>query len=383
MKSKTTGPGLVYSNHQTTVYAPGGGVAWYDGWSGVSTSSQQTTASGGDTLEYFRKRSRGDLLPYNVYSYRSWHVDGSQSSFDLTGINWYGGYRWSNSGPYQTAYPRGPAQSKIDEALAHLDEDKLVQAAAAKMAADFDALTFLAEIGQLRTLVWKNLWRILSILRSKRWGKVHLEKGMVDLYLEIRYALRPLYYDILNIIEIANKLDGEARIVRKHASAAASVDVTEVVSWPGSIYSLEFTVLSRVSSSGRGRVAAKIIPPKYKIDPLTTAWELLPWSFVIDWFIGVGTALDALAFTLKTNGVAGFGTFVEIDTTVTMEGSGTYPNASGSMSGYYHYVEEIRTRKPSEVSLAPHVNLRFDWWKVADVIGFIYQAINDLHRSRR
>lgn len=29
-------------------------------------------------------------------------------------------------------------------------------------------------------------------------------------------------------------------------------------------------------------------------DPLSVAWELLPWSFVVDWFIPVGTYLDVL-----------------------------------------------------------------------------------------
>jgi hypothetical protein len=30
------------------------------------------------------------------------------------------------------------------------------------------------------------------------------------------------------------------------------------------------------------------------LDPLSVAWELLPWSFVIDWFIPIGAYLDVL-----------------------------------------------------------------------------------------
>jgi hypothetical protein len=28
------------------------------------------------------------------------------------------------------------------------------------------------------------------------------------------------------------------------------------------------------------------------LDPLSVAWELLPWSFVVDWFIPIGSYLD-------------------------------------------------------------------------------------------
>ena len=31
------------------------------------------------------------------------------------------------------------------------------------------------------------------------------------------------------------------------------------------------------------------------MDPLSVAWELMPWSFVIDWFIPIGTYLESLA----------------------------------------------------------------------------------------
>lgn len=33
------------------------------------------------------------------------------------------------------------------------------------------------------------------------------------------------------------------------------------------------------------------------LDPLSVAWELMPWSFVIDWFIPIGTYVESLAVT--------------------------------------------------------------------------------------
>lgn len=37
-------------------------------------------------------------------------------------------------------------------------------------------------------------------------------------------------------------------------------------------------------------------------DPLSVAWELLPWSFVIDWFLPIGDYLDALNIIPKLKG---------------------------------------------------------------------------------
>lgn len=37
-------------------------------------------------------------------------------------------------------------------------------------------------------------------------------------------------------------------------------------------------------------------------DPSSVAWELLPWSFVIDWFIPIGTYLESLAVIPYLNG---------------------------------------------------------------------------------
>jgi hypothetical protein len=38
------------------------------------------------------------------------------------------------------------------------------------------------------------------------------------------------------------------------------------------------------------------------LNPENVAWELLPWSFVVDWFIPIGQYLDARAITSCVNG---------------------------------------------------------------------------------
>jgi len=38
------------------------------------------------------------------------------------------------------------------------------------------------------------------------------------------------------------------------------------------------------------------------LDPLSVAWELMPWSFVADWFIPIGTYLDNLSIIPKLKG---------------------------------------------------------------------------------
>jgi hypothetical protein len=38
------------------------------------------------------------------------------------------------------------------------------------------------------------------------------------------------------------------------------------------------------------------------LDPLSVAWEILPWSFVVDWFYPVGTFLDNLSIIPQLEG---------------------------------------------------------------------------------
>lgn len=59
-------------------------------------------------------------------------------------------------------------------------------------------------------------------------------------------------------------------------------------------------------------------------DPLSIAWELVPWSFAIDWFLPIGDMLSAAAMTPKLNG-----TFVRTITETRTSTRSVEPSQSG------------------------------------------------------
>jgi hypothetical protein len=59
------------------------------------------------------------------------------------------------------------------------------------------------------------------------------------------------------------------------------------------------------------------------LTPELVAWELLPFSFVADWFIPIGTYLEALDFVKSVEG-----TYVRTDLSRADVGLGTAPNVT-------------------------------------------------------
>jgi hypothetical protein len=70
------------------------------------------------------------------------------------------------------------------------------------------------------------------------------------------------------------------------------------------------------------------------LNPLQIAWELVPYSFVVDWFMPVGSFLETLTDTAGLTFVSGVRTdrvVSQFNSTYTPPNSG-YPNWDGSFS---------------------------------------------------
>lgn len=106
-----------------------------------------------------------------------------------------------------------------------------------------------------------------------------------DVWLELRYAWTPLLYDIYNLSEAIRQYD-----VPRQAVFRVSHHIGKTVT----------AVLPEIfACKGSGRYAKQIIAtvkekpftfPEYLglTNPGAIAWELLPLSFVVDWFIPIG-----------------------------------------------------------------------------------------------
>jgi hypothetical protein len=118
--------------------------------------------------------------------------------------------------------------------------------------------------------------------------------------------------------------------------------------------------------------------------PLSSAWELLPWSFVADWWLSVGTYLDAI----QPSGIyrklcAWEGTRETYVTTASIEGWAPTASLSSteqftaSWSGAYTYVTTTNVRDwwNTAIPLRPAYGTGFSEIRSADFAALILQKI--------
>lgn len=130
----------------------------------------------------------------------------------------------------------------------------------------------------------------------KRVRKTPPDKRVAQHWLELQYGWKPLMQDAHGAVELLNSsLDnGGFHYVRAKANHN---DFAYSAGTPGTGYGYKqtrktqtkFGCAFRLDSASRAGLAQTGLD-----NPALLAWELMPYSFVIDWFIPVGNYLEAL-----------------------------------------------------------------------------------------
>jgi len=209
-----------------------------------------------------------------------------------------------------------------------------------------------------------------------------------DAWLELRYGIRPLVYDILNWISAFEDIMTTTRF-RGTASAYTEGPVATSSSYYGGSNSTTGFLLKQVTSSHiechTGCLAQLDLASVNMLSSrlganriLQTAWELIPYSFVVDWFFNVGNTIDSW---VPQPGVTTLGTW---RTTCEYRSYrvatiGYYPAANitnvVSTPTYTHSVTErriVRVGNPAAPVL-PSLSIRLSISKLADLLGLFSQ----------
>lgn len=301
-------------------------------------------------------KSRGLLLPLNSYARLDFSIDTPKGS--AYGRNRYGGwldnwdFRWdicaAVSGIPESALS---ASTLCDNLQGNLDVAALQQAAAADALPSFDALTALAEAEGTANMLVGCRNRAKRLIRQALKGGKHTAKAAADAWLEWRYGWRTLLLDMESAVEAFNTpvrdlfIEGRAGVSFSSADIIVSPEPTYHCTWDN-ITRLDYDLSVRVNVV----LHYDMTSTNVLVSPLVTAWELIPYSFVADWFVSAGDAIAAWVVTSKSRGyVSSLGRKLRVNGIANVGnarlGFGSYAappyGAVASGTGSAHYKERV------------------------------------------
>lgn len=266
----------------------------------------------------------------------------------------------------------------------YLQSAKLyVQQSASKIySSGYDLLTSLAEFGEVKTMWCKLAKNFATFIRhgvSPSFLRNTTLKKVANTWLEGRYGWRTFMYDLKNLHEVVSRLNvARQRYSQRSGNEYTTHSYSTVTNYVTECYyAVDYHDVINISL--RGTVAADIDVPQFQTNLLQTGWELIPLSFVVDWFLSVGKSISALSFLMHAKRyTAAEGCRVSIQRSAvayaTTKRTGC-TNVTYDQRMTCNAALELRT--PCSVSLSPQLVLnRLDLSKVIDLLSLIYQRLH-------
>jgi len=360
----------------------------------------------GRVLDNFhRRKASGELLPYTRYTMLKHDVSNSGANplfFSVlgttTGNVWEFYYDWLDGSPL-------PVQDGVTFSIAKLtDADRVlaevgadpyteVQQAAARMySRGWDGLTFLAElhkvVSMFRNSIPKVIDLILEYVKYRRNFRAAARTAKtLSQWLEGRYGWRVLIYDIIDMNELIRSV-GEDQLSRVKDRAGSNFTHLDSSTFIGSDTNItrHYVDVTEYSVSLRGSIIADFMPSKISLNPIVTVWELVPFSFVIDWFFSVGKALQALSFLALNNQYTACASYyIQANRQVSFSHL-TFTDPYSTLTGHNFDTcnvsesWEIKDRRPVVVPYLPRIAINLDAFKVLDLVALLGQAVLQLSR---
>lgn len=333
----------------------------------------------------------GGFLPLNPVTIQTVTETRTAGNGDES-FNFSGGcYRSMQTGPYWTLFSWLVTLPPFDEDIV---DTVVTEAVANARESIFDALTTAAEMKQTVQLLRGSWLGILQFARkAAKWArdkakkfkrKKNYWKVVLDFFsqkwLEYRYGWLPFIYSAEDAIRALQQkmekddiLSGKSRVVTE-LSDSETLDTYYPTA--GTLTKTHTLIGERIY---RGAAFASISSPeiaKFGLDPLVTAWELIPFSFVADWFIQVGTWIKAWS---PFGGSSLLGSMASVKDTYTLEQVDSWafnaPGHTGSFTGRGTKLEVTAyTRFAHGAGILPSWNPRITSVRFMDLVALVYQG---------
>jgi hypothetical protein len=387
------------NSHVTTTYLKGGGIDYTrnDGLYAYAYTPQSKEFHDVVTPAFARKRNEGQVIINDKESH-TMQIVAPVVDYTVTQMRWTPSqvFRRRNfSGCFSNLVSDGwsfgtvNSQASIDAAI-----NRALTSVYGKMSeAEVLGLVSLAEMhktmGTVQRVFGEVLWWMqkgVSIKRKLLRGHITLEQA-ANLWLEIRYGLRPLYYDIKGCAAALGRLNDSFERLR--FDATEYVDGTwespVPISWytsnpayPSGVRMFNCKTVVRAGVLIEPRIDG--IPPDVfgLKDIVPSLWEVVPFSFIVDWFLNTGSYFAGLNPTVN---VGYLGSWVTVDTetvrrqTVNLVkyDAGLSYEGSAYVSGLYEertYKDSFRYAYPDKPAL-PQLDIRLSWSKFIDILALL------------
>lgn len=344
-----------------------------------ATSINKMTTQGWDVPDYHKKKRQGELIPMTPFE-----------QIEQIGTNG-GYYAWTDSGGYQGKYAEQGKTSFLSTWIAtpgdceeniNVDYADLLQAAAARIySSGWDALTFAAELRKTVGMFRSSYRTFYNLARDARFRRNFVNDFFFNKrkpedakkWLEYRYGWRTLVYDIKDLTKALNNIDSrrERYSERVGYTLTGSSNVTSEVNLTSARSGESITTEKSWQVSVRGSVVADIKAPTFALNPVTTAWELTPYSFVVDWFVDVGQFLESMSFlALATNYTAASGLHMSLrKKQYVNEGSLATGFTACTLESESDCTVDWTVRSPMSLSKIPQVKVNLDVSKLIDLVA--------------
>lgn len=170
-----------------------------------------------------------------------------------------------------------------------------------KVRGNLDLSIDLAEAGTTGRMI-RGLGEVFKFAKGRRWSTKDLANG----WLQFQYGWKPLLADIFDIC------DEENRIIRRALTKvkASATQPFRVSRWSTTYVKSQGPAPVLVKGDGKQscRMSLELEardgwdPGQWSsLNPVSIGWELIPYSFVVDWFVDVGSFLRNLESALLYN----------------------------------------------------------------------------------
>jgi len=306
----------------------------------------------------YGKLKKASRLPVNPYTLNVWHQDVGRWLLTMEKSGSWSGQEYEiRSMTLDHALPAGP--SALPEA-----SDKALKKLMSKISGGGNlALDFL-EYGQFLNMVGTTMTRITGSVKqlkkgnipgavSTLWGPTNprfkggrqpsKKHSLAQNWLEMQYGWKPLLDDIHGAsVALARKNLDNVDVQRAIGKGGHQSEVVTPVSGIRTA-----GIISGSPTVGKTTVGTETIASygvRYKVasqltaflaqtgftNPINLAWEILPFSFVVDWFLPIGPFLESLSAFHGLDFVDGYHTtFTRQRTSMTVSGSYTTAGTPG------------------------------------------------------